>query len=371
MKKLFLFAGLISLLLFASSVFAIPQFPHVFYGTVTVNGNPAPDGTKVSAKTSIGEVITNSQNPVKTVNGNYGIDGLSLLVQGEELSGIVKFYVDGIDTGITRPFSYDGGPTEVNLSVTKTGGDSGGGASGGSSGGSSSGSSGSTQTPTTETTTQEKTLVSKITNIEDINDILNKTNLTDDEKKEYLDAFSQGFLEFQRELSVERTTTNGKTEFISTITLIVRNNSDNQISDIKIIETIPKDIAEIVAEITPLYSFRVLIEDPVLELTIPLIKPLQTITIPLYKVNKEITKEQFKKIPGIISKATVVPTTITPEDKPGTDDKPTEGNEGYTSVEKTSTKNSNLLLWIVLIVIILAIIGYLVFSKKKSKRKKL
>jgi len=97
----------------------IPSFPHAFYGSVTLNGAAAPDGTQVSAVVDSGSVITNAQNPVTTVGGSYGINNPYLLVQGDISNGVtITFYVNGVSTGQTATFEAGGGPTEKNLTVT-------------------------------------------------------------------------------------------------------------------------------------------------------------------------------------------------------------------------------------------------------------
>ena len=96
---------------------APPALPHAFCGSVLINGDPAPDGTQVSATVETGEIIS-TQNPVATENGNYGIDGLHLLVQGYDLSGAIKFYVNGVEVeGVTAIFEAEGGPTPQNLDL--------------------------------------------------------------------------------------------------------------------------------------------------------------------------------------------------------------------------------------------------------------
>lgn len=75
MKKLAIFIVVVFLLMLCTApVYAqgIPALPHAFYGSVTINGSPAPTGTKVEAKGS--GVITGIQdNPtITTVSGIYG-----------------------------------------------------------------------------------------------------------------------------------------------------------------------------------------------------------------------------------------------------------------------------------------------------------
>ena len=122
MRKATIFIVLALLLtLCATPVYAngIPALPHAFYGTVTINDAAAPDGTQISATVAEGEVLTTSQNPVGTVNGNYGIDGLHLLVQGTIPDGAtITFYVNGVEAeGQTVIFEAGGGPTPQNLDL--------------------------------------------------------------------------------------------------------------------------------------------------------------------------------------------------------------------------------------------------------------
>ena len=101
----------------------IPALPHAVYGSVTLNGAAAPDGTPVSAVVDSGSVITNAQNPTTTVGGSYGINSPMLLVQGDISDGAtITFYVNGVSTGQTANFQAGGGPTEKNLTVTITAG---------------------------------------------------------------------------------------------------------------------------------------------------------------------------------------------------------------------------------------------------------
>ena len=129
MRKIAIFITLMELLLlYAVPAYAQPALPHAFYGTVTIGGNSAPDGTQVSATVDSGSVITNVQNPTTTVGGSYGINSPYLLVQGDITPGAtITFYVNGVSTGQTATFSVGGGPTELNLAATITGGGGGGG----------------------------------------------------------------------------------------------------------------------------------------------------------------------------------------------------------------------------------------------------
>jgi len=127
-KKATIFVVLAFLLVLgAAPAYAVPALPHAFYGSVTINGRSAPVGTEVEAR-GTGVTTGIPQNPVTTtVAGQYGTDGLYLLVQGDIQNGdTITFYVNGHSTGQTATFEAGGGPTEMNLTVTITGGGAGG-----------------------------------------------------------------------------------------------------------------------------------------------------------------------------------------------------------------------------------------------------
>lgn len=114
---------LLPLALFTTPVYAqgVPALPHAFYGTIVVNGSPAPVGTQVEAR---GEgVLTGAgNNPIViTVAGSYGSSNPlepKLIVQGDIADGaILTFYVNGVPTGQTVEW-HSGEVTEINLSAT-------------------------------------------------------------------------------------------------------------------------------------------------------------------------------------------------------------------------------------------------------------
>ncbi len=132
MKKIYLIT--IGLLLIPSLVFAIPGLPHQFYGTVTVNGVPAANGTKVEAK--IGSTVIVSKI---TTDGKYGYNPNVFMISDPDANNsrvgqIIVFFVEGVDTGKTAVFS-GGTLTKLDVSITTSSGDSpgGGGPTGGSS----------------------------------------------------------------------------------------------------------------------------------------------------------------------------------------------------------------------------------------------
>jgi len=111
------------LALVATPVYAdvAPTLPHAFYGTVDINGSPAPVGTEVEVR---GEGVQTGvgNNPIVTVvAGEYGggDDPLApkLVVQGSVADGTtVTFYVNGFATGQTAQW-HSGGVTEIDLAA--------------------------------------------------------------------------------------------------------------------------------------------------------------------------------------------------------------------------------------------------------------
>ena len=94
-----------------------PTLPHAFYGSVTVNGEPAAAGTVVTAKFN---GIERGSYTVQ-VAGQYGDRPTSdhLIVQGVHAGDPINFYINGIDTNQT--YEYQSGiVTELDLSITIT-----------------------------------------------------------------------------------------------------------------------------------------------------------------------------------------------------------------------------------------------------------
>jgi len=106
-----------------------PPLPHSFYGTVELNGAPAPGGTLVEAR-GAGVLVGVPGNPITvTEAGRYGGPGgfdPKLVVQGEVAEGTaIEFYLNGVRAQCavpggpwqdTYPFS-SGAVTELNLRV--------------------------------------------------------------------------------------------------------------------------------------------------------------------------------------------------------------------------------------------------------------
>lgn len=89
-------------LLLVNLVFAIPGIPHLFYGSITVNGQPAPDGTTIVAKINGIEVAATT-----TSGGKYGYAPLFYVPDTDPASrtgSTISFFVNNVDTGQTATF---------------------------------------------------------------------------------------------------------------------------------------------------------------------------------------------------------------------------------------------------------------------------
>jgi len=119
-----LLAGLLTLVTTPVYAQGVPPLPHAFYGTVEVNGSPAPAGTEVEARGEGVQTDVGSNPVVTTAEGRYGSsDALEpkLIVQGDIVEGSpVTFYVNGVSTGQTAEW-HSGEVTELNLTATVEG----------------------------------------------------------------------------------------------------------------------------------------------------------------------------------------------------------------------------------------------------------
>ncbi|MBU0636064.1 carboxypeptidase-like regulatory domain-containing protein [Candidatus Micrarchaeota archaeon] len=114
---------LISVFILFSSVLAAPGLPHQFKGTVTINGNPASDGTEVFA------VVDGDTYATFTVGGVFGTDPAEPFFTPDPYSGrageTIEFFVEDQATGITAIFENDGFTELPPLAITQNSGDPG------------------------------------------------------------------------------------------------------------------------------------------------------------------------------------------------------------------------------------------------------
>ena len=111
-KILALLVGMILLFTLPAVVSAQVQFPHIFVGTVTLDGAPAPDGTVVSAWV---EGVTDAAGTTTTSGGSYNI----VADPGEDSwAGLtVTFLVAGSAAGESATFEH-GGADVLDLTAT-------------------------------------------------------------------------------------------------------------------------------------------------------------------------------------------------------------------------------------------------------------
>ena len=144
------------MILLSSVALAIPGIPHQFYGSVTYNGKPAPDGLSVVA-TINGDIVASTT----TSGGNYGYSPIFYVEDpNNDRSGeTITFIVNGVDTGQSAIFQngrvsrLDLAATGPSVTPTTVPEETGGSSTGGSTTGGSTGGNGATTTESEETTT--------------------------------------------------------------------------------------------------------------------------------------------------------------------------------------------------------------------------
>ena len=86
---------------------------------------------------------------------------------------------------------------------------------------------------------------------------------------------------------VKSTSTTNVITYYTNISLKVENPGTKNLENVKVIEIIPKTVALSATEITSEFAFNILVDDPVVEFTVPLIATGATTTV-TYKVQKQI-----------------------------------------------------------------------------------
>ena len=113
MKTNKIFINFIFILIFSSLVTAAPGIPHQFFGSVKVNNAPANDNLAITVKINDNVVASTT-----TSNGKYGYNPIFYVEDpNNDRSGrTVTFFVAGIQAG-TATFT-SGASTELNLAIT-------------------------------------------------------------------------------------------------------------------------------------------------------------------------------------------------------------------------------------------------------------
>ena len=103
--QLLSFTFITSIFLLSKLIFAVPGIPHQFFGSVTINGNPAPDGTIITAEIDGVEVARTT-----TSQGKYGYDPVFYIDDpNNDRSGKeIKLFVNGVEVN-TGPIYFCNG----------------------------------------------------------------------------------------------------------------------------------------------------------------------------------------------------------------------------------------------------------------------
>jgi len=100
---------LLSILIPGSVVQAVPPTAQTFYGSVTIDGSPAPDGTSITA-----EMNGRTAGSDTTSSGSYSL--IIQTIEGDQAGDTITFFINGEDVGSTT--LNPGGVTQRNLSYT-------------------------------------------------------------------------------------------------------------------------------------------------------------------------------------------------------------------------------------------------------------
>lgn len=109
---------LVLILASLSFISAVPGIPHQFYGSVIVNGEPAPDNNIIVA------MIDGDSYATVTKDGNYGFSPNIFYVEdpnGDRANKVINFYIGGKPAG-SIPFANNGF-TKLDFSLETTCGD--------------------------------------------------------------------------------------------------------------------------------------------------------------------------------------------------------------------------------------------------------
>ena len=136
--------------------------------------------------------------------------------------------------------------------------------------------------------------------------------------------------------------------------------------DVKIVEVVPKSVAQTASQISSVYEFRIINADPVVEFIIPTVSAGQSATV-TYSVNKKVALSDFASMGSPAAKFTEITPTpgtnpdVTPDVTPDTTPDVTPDTTPDTI--PTAPMDYTLLIIIVIIVIIGA--AYFLVAKKK------
>ncbi|MEK6941412.1 MAG: hypothetical protein AABW85_00970 [archaeon] len=206
----------------------------------------------------------------------------------------------------------------------------------------------------------------------------------------------------KRKVEVVKETSQGSQDiFYTNITVNVTNTAGQILRDIKVVESIPKSIASSASKISAIgtYSFRVLVDDPIIEFTVPQLQQGQSVDL-TYTVNAQATDSAINQygLPIAISAADEQPQVTCADiscidNNPCTTDSCSGGQCSFTPLADTSScgfgkecrggqcvqaaasvpgqsnasnkGNADPTLLVVLVVLVVIVAGYVYYNKKK------
>lgn len=387
MKKNIPISIIIMLIVFLMSIcvaFAVPTGPHMFYGTVTINNTLAPIGTIINATidgASAGTITT-------TAAGAYGGSGITLAVSGAE-GNTITFYATITDYGsigtLTTTFHADN-LTEMTLAfvgtytggaaVVDTGGDTGG--AGGPGPSAPEEEDVDIVAPTlgldaddVESIIQfgDTKVTTETVTVGELNELIASEAVSDPAAVEALeeliaDLEKEGMeqIEITKTLDVFKVTMKGSTSFSYRSRIMLEFVPETSLKNVRIIVVIPKTVANHISEITfiDLQPTRILQADPVAEFIIPSVIKGQKVSI-TYIVNKRLTSVD-STILGVGSVE-----EDAPEVEPTSTTLPPEEEELPPTPEELEEKKTSAMgIIIMLLVLVVALGGYILWSRKKK-----
>ncbi|MCX8190428.1 MAG: hypothetical protein N3F05_04355 [Candidatus Diapherotrites archaeon] len=285
----------------------LPLIPHSFYGTVKINDQNAPAGTKIYV--FINGVLRGSIET--TESGFYGrfpklaIDGTSA-----DRNKLIVFCIGALKANQTSrwqsakverlnlttsaencPYNLEAtpqpSPTPTPTSTrtpapTRTPNDDGAGGGGGSSGGSSASAS-PTQTQSAKTPqVAEKILLEETIHCKKRDDLEGFLVFVKKEQRKKSAMALDGLLRIERKIVLKEMSQGNKKWLRAEVMLIIENVSGRRIENLFLIEEIPKEIAESADSVKSKRNFAVLIKDPVIEFYLGSIENAAVISVQYY-----------------------------------------------------------------------------------------
>lgn len=152
--------------------------------------------------------------------------------------------------------------------------------------------------------------------------------------------------------------------FDYSIEVSVKNNSNSPLTDVRVIEVVPKEVAESASLILSDFSFNVLVDDPVLEFIVPSLAAGEETKI-LYSVDSVYDGNAAL---GWVEPVAFVFQEEGSEPGPVPEPEPTpEPAPEPTPEQPVAEEPQDLTLLFLLIIIVLAVAGYVYYSKYYKK----